>query len=83
MQIRNNIAAFICLLGSVVFMHDTQAQQPGNTIRDVARKHPNGNPYVVVYMKPNGEIVKEEVFYPSGKMEWEGCKCGKRHFETF
>ena len=28
-----------------------------NTTRDVARKHPNGKPYVVVYMKnTTGEI---------------------------
>ncbi|MFM2195088.1 MAG: hypothetical protein RL092_688 [Bacteroidota bacterium] len=73
MQIRNNLVAFVCLFGCMFFMQEVYAQQPGNTIRDVARKHPNGNPYVVVYMKPNGEIVKEEVFYPSGKMEWEGC----------
>jgi antitoxin component YwqK of YwqJK toxin-antitoxin module len=53
-------------------MTQTQAQQPPNTVRDVVRKHSNGKPYVVVYIKPNGEIVKEEVFYSSGKMEWEG-----------
>jgi len=44
-----------------------------NTTRDVARKHPNGKPYVVVYMKnTTGEIVKEEVYYSNGNLEWEG-----------
>ena len=41
-----------------------------NTTRDVARKHPNGKPYVVVYIKnTTGEIVKEEVYYSNGNLE--------------
>jgi antitoxin component YwqK of YwqJK toxin-antitoxin module len=49
------------------------AQQPAGTIREVARKHPNGKPYVVLFVKEtNGEIVKEEIYYSNGNLEWEG-----------
>jgi len=37
-----------------------------NTTRDVARKHPNGKPYVVVYIK------NTTVYYSNGNLEWEG-----------
>jgi antitoxin component YwqK of YwqJK toxin-antitoxin module len=73
MRIQNKKLLILVLSTAMFFVQGLFAQQPANTIRDVARKHSNGNPYVVVYMKPNGEIVKEEVFYPNGKMEWEGC----------
>lgn len=72
MPIRNSMLKILLSMGFLFVAQGFFAQQPPNTIRDVARKHPNGKPYVVVYMKPNGEIVKEEVFYPSGKLEWEG-----------
>lgn len=55
------------------FSQSLSAQQPAGTIREVARKHPNGKPYVVLFVKEtNGEIVKEEVYYSNGNLEWEG-----------
>ncbi len=62
------------LLSLAIFLGGTNAfAQLENTTRDVARKHPNGKPYVVVYMKnTTGEIVKEEVYYSNGNLEWEG-----------
>lgn len=62
------------LLSLIIFLGGTSAfAQLENTTRDVARKHPNGKPYVVVYMKnTTGEIVKEEVYYSNGNLEWEG-----------
>lgn len=62
----------LALLFSFV-SHSVSAQQPPGTIREVARKHPNGKPYVVIFVKEtNGEIVKEEVYYSNGNLEWEG-----------
>ncbi len=62
------------LLSLIIFLGGTSAfAQLENTTRDVARKHPNGKPYVAVYMKnTTGEIVKEEVYYSNGNLEWEG-----------
>jgi antitoxin component YwqK of YwqJK toxin-antitoxin module len=69
-----NISIKRLLLSLVIFLGGTSAfAQLENTTRDVARKHPNGKPYVVVYMKnTTGEIVKEEVYYSNGNLEWEG-----------
>lgn len=69
-----NSSIKIFLLSLALFLGGKTAfAQLENTTRDVARKHPNGKPYVVVYMKnTTGEIVKEEVYYSNGNLEWEG-----------
>jgi hypothetical protein len=69
-----NSSIKIFLLSLAFFLGGKTAfAQLENTTRDVARKHPNGKPYVVVYMKnTTGEIVKEEVYYSNGNLEWEG-----------
>ena len=68
------ISLKLVLLSLAFFLGGRNAvAQLENTTRDVARKHPNGKPYVVVYMRnTTGEIVKEEVFYSNGNLEWEG-----------
>jgi len=41
--------------------------------KKVMRSHDNGKPHVILYFnKENNDLVKEEVFYSSGKMEWTG-----------
>ena len=41
--------------------------------RRVMRKHDNGREHVVLYFdKETGELLKEEVFFPSGKLQWNG-----------
>lgn len=66
------LTLFLALLSGVA-ANTVCAQQPAGTVREVARKHPNGKPYVVLYVKEtNGEIVKEEVYYSNGNLEWEG-----------
>ncbi len=48
------------------------AQDP-DLIRQVMRKHPDGSPYVVLYFKTSTqELVKEEVFFANGKIQWTG-----------
>lgn len=43
------------------------------TERRVMRKHSNGSDYVVLYFeKETGDLVKEEVFYPNGNVQWTG-----------
>jgi antitoxin component YwqK of YwqJK toxin-antitoxin module len=43
------------------------------TERRVMRKHDNGKEHVVLYLdKESGDLLKEEVFYPNGKMHWTG-----------
>lgn len=44
-----------------------------NLDKRVMRKHPNGQPYVIMYFIPNTtEYVKEEVYFPNGKLQWQG-----------
>lgn len=41
--------------------------------KQVMRKHTNGSPYVVLYFhNTSHEMVKEEVFFPNGKLQWTG-----------
>ena len=43
------------------------------TERRVMRKHSNGKEHVVLYFdKETGYLVKEEVFYADGKVNWSG-----------
>ena len=50
------------------------------TERRVMRKHPNGKEHVVLYFdKETGYLLKEEVFYSDGKMNWSGSY--KRNIE--
>jgi antitoxin component YwqK of YwqJK toxin-antitoxin module len=47
--------------------------QDPDLIRQVMRKHADGSPYVVLYFKTTTqELVKEEVFFPNGKIQWTG-----------
>ncbi|MFZ4784564.1 MAG: toxin-antitoxin system YwqK family antitoxin [Flavobacteriales bacterium] len=42
-------------------------------IKQVMRKHPNGKPYVVIYFdNATHEMVKEEVFFANGNLQWTG-----------
>jgi antitoxin component YwqK of YwqJK toxin-antitoxin module len=41
--------------------------------KQVMRKHPNGKPYVVLYFSNSTkEMVKEEVFFANGNLQWTG-----------
>lgn len=41
--------------------------------KQVMRKHPNGKPYVVLYFSSSTkEMVKEEVFFSNGNLQWTG-----------
>lgn len=43
------------------------------TERRVMRKHKNGKEHVVLYFdKETGDLLKEEVFYADGKVNWTG-----------
>ncbi|MFM9984992.1 MAG: toxin-antitoxin system YwqK family antitoxin [Flavobacteriales bacterium] len=47
--------------------------QTDNMVRKVMRKHENGKDYVVLYFdKESDEMLKEEVFFPNGKLQWTG-----------
>ena len=52
-------------------------------LRLVVRKHQDGSPYVVVYVVQKGKVserVKQEVFYPNGKLDYVGhYKNGTEH----
>ena len=49
------------------------AVQGKPTERKVMRKHDNGREHVVLFFeKETGDLVKEEVFFPNGKMQWSG-----------
>ncbi len=48
--------------------------QTDNLDRRVMRKHANGKEYVVLYFdKESDELLKEEVYFPTGKMQWTGA----------
>ena len=50
------------------------------TERRVMRKHANGKEHVVLYFdKETGYLLKEEVFYADGKLNWSGSY--KRNIE--
>lgn len=58
---------FIALTASMLSL------QTVPTERRVMRKHDNGKEHVVLYFeKETGDMVKEEVFYPNGKVHWTG-----------
>ncbi|MFM7106277.1 MAG: toxin-antitoxin system YwqK family antitoxin, partial [Flavobacteriales bacterium] len=41
--------------------------------RRVMRKHDNGKDHVVMFFEtPTGALSREEVYFPSGKLQWEG-----------
>jgi antitoxin component YwqK of YwqJK toxin-antitoxin module len=41
--------------------------------RRVMRRHTNGKEHVVLYFKTDtGDLVKEEVFFETGRMQWSG-----------
>lgn len=41
--------------------------------RRVMRKHDNGKEHVVMFFETStGALAKEEVYFPNGKMQWEG-----------
>lgn len=47
--------------------------QDNDLLRKVMRKHQNGSAYVVLYFdKTTDELMKEEVFFSNGKLEWIG-----------
>ncbi len=47
--------------------------QGENVQRQVMRKHPNGKAYVVLYFNStNQELLKEEVYYANGNLQWSG-----------
>jgi antitoxin component YwqK of YwqJK toxin-antitoxin module len=63
------IYAFLIMLGLV----SSLAFQDVPTERRVMRKHANGKEHVVLYFdKETGYLIKEEVFYNDGKLNWSG-----------
>lgn len=58
---------FFLVLPLQVFAQDSALN------RQVMRSHANGKDHVVLYFDAKtNELAKEEVFYPSGKLEWSG-----------
>lgn len=57
----------------VILLLPLLAMQDIPTERRVMRKHDNGKEHVVLYFdKETGDLLKEEVFFPSGKLQWSG-----------
>jgi antitoxin component YwqK of YwqJK toxin-antitoxin module len=49
------------------------AFQDPNWSREVMRKHPNGQPYVVMFFDQKSQkMMREEVYFTNGKLQWEG-----------
>lgn len=47
--------------------------QTDSMVRKVMRKHENGKDYVVLYFdKESDALLKEEVFFSNGKLQWTG-----------
>jgi antitoxin component YwqK of YwqJK toxin-antitoxin module len=58
---------------SIVALAAMLAFQDVPTERRVMRKHSNGKEHVVLYFdKETGYLMKEEVFYSDGKLNWVG-----------
>lgn len=67
------------LLSSLLlFVFFCSFQEP-SLDRQVMRMHDNGQEHVVLYFdKMSGDLMKEEVFYPNGNLQWTGTyKNGK------
>lgn len=61
------------LVLSILGLFILTAFQDVPTERRVMRKHSNGKEHVVLYFdKESGYLVKEEVFYNDGKLNWTG-----------
>ncbi len=49
------------------------AFQDPNWTREVMRKHPNGQPYVIMFFDSKSQkMMREEVYFTNGKLQWEG-----------
>jgi antitoxin component YwqK of YwqJK toxin-antitoxin module len=57
----------LCLWSALIAFQDIPLE------RRVMRKHPNGKEHVVLYFdKETGDLLKEEVFFADGKLNWSG-----------
>jgi antitoxin component YwqK of YwqJK toxin-antitoxin module len=57
----------------IILLLPLLAMQDIPTERRVMRKHDNGKEHVVLYFdKETDDLLKEEVFFPSGKLQWSG-----------
>jgi len=64
-----NMRLILGVLTCVVFL----SFQDVPTERRVMRKHDNGKEHVVMYFEnATGALVKEEVYFPNGKLQWQG-----------
>lgn len=64
---------FLRLFGFLVSVALLFAFQDIPMERRVMRKHVNGKEHVVLYFdKETGDLLKEEVFYADGKVNWTG-----------
>ena len=64
---------FLRIFLSIVGLASMLAFQDVPTERRVMRKHSNGKEHVVLYFdKETGYLIKEEVFYSDGKLNWVG-----------
>ena len=64
---------FLRIFLSIVGLAALLAFQDVPTERRVMRKHSNGKEHVVLYFdKETGYLIKEEVFYSDGKLNWAG-----------
>lgn len=58
---------FLCFLIAPLTLQETILD------KHIVRRHDNGEPYVVVYTTgPDHERVKEELYYPSGQLDYVG-----------
>jgi antitoxin component YwqK of YwqJK toxin-antitoxin module len=63
------IGQYIIILFFSLFLNGLQS----DVTKQVMRKHPNGKPYVVLYFSNSTkEMVKEEVFFANGNLQWTG-----------
>jgi len=61
-----------CISFYLALLVQAPGQDPG-FVRQVMRKHADGSPYVVLYFNSTTQaLAREEVFYPSGKIQWTG-----------
>lgn len=73
MQLKATLIFLLCSFGLFGQSDDIQ--------KHIVRTFDNGNPYVIIYTKgPLNERVKEEIYYESGQLDYEGhYKNGKEH----
>jgi antitoxin component YwqK of YwqJK toxin-antitoxin module len=57
----------------IIFISFFLSGSQSDVTKQVMRKHSNGKPYVVLYFSNSTkEMVKEEVFFANGNLQWTG-----------